>query len=343
LLWRYILRRGLTIIPVLFGISVLVFSFIRLIPGDPAVAMLGERATEESVAMVRANLGLDRPITEQYLLYIGKVLRGDLGKSILRGDSVATEIKRRFPATLELAAAAMFVALLIGIPIGIVSATRRNSLIDNASRMLSLVGVSMPVFWLGLMMAWFFGVQLHLLPTSGRLDIDSTIEPIRIFGHEFRTNLYLVDSLLTGNMRAFGQSLLHLILPALALATIPLAIIARMTRSSLLDVLNQDYVRTAHAKGLRSSVVVTRHALRNALLPIVTVVGLQVGRLLGGAILTETIFSWPGLGTWAFEAIQARDYPVVQAMTLFIATIFVLVNLAVDILYTVVDPRVRFD
>ena len=343
MLWRYILRRSLTVIPVLFGISVLVFSFIRLIPGDPAVAMLGERATEESVAIVRANLGLDKPITEQYLLYIGKVLRGDLGKSILRGDSVAAEIKRRFPATLELAAAAMLVALLIGIPVGIISATRRNSLIDNGSRMLSLLGVSIPVFWLGLMMAWFFGVQLHLLPTSGRIDIDSTIEPIRIFGHEFRTNLYLFDSLLTGNFRAFGQSVLHLILPALALATIPLAIIARMTRSSLLDVLSQDYVRTARAKGLRAHAVVTRHTLRNALLPIVTVVGLQVGRLLGGAILTETIFSWPGLGTWAFEAIQARDYPVVQAMTLFIATIFVMVNLGVDILYTVIDPRVRFD
>lgn len=343
MLWRYVLRRLLTIIPVLFGISILVFSFIRLIPGDPAVAMLGERATEESVAIVRENLGLDRPIAEQYLLYMGKVVRGDLGKSILRGDPVAEEIRRRFPATLELTLAAMLIALVVGIPIGIISATRRNSFIDNASRVLALVGVSVPVFWLGLMMAWFLGVQLHLLPTSGRLDIDTQIQPVHLFGREFRTNLYLLDSLLTGNLAAFRRSLSYLIMPAVALATIPLALITRMTRSSMLEVLSQDYVRTAHAKGLHSRTVIFRHALRNALLPVVTVVGLQVGRLLGGAILTETIFAWPGLGLWAFEAIQARDYPVVQAMTLFVATVFVLMNLAVDVLYTVIDPRIKYD
>jgi len=340
---RYIIKRFLTIIPVLFGVSILVFAFIRLIPGDPAVTMLGERATPERVAAVRQQLGLDKPIYQQYLLYMGKVLRGNLGTSILRGDPVNTDILRRFPATVELATAAIFVAIAVGIPAGVVSAIRRNSMFDNVSRIVALTGVSMPIFWLGLMLSWFIGVRLHLLPTGGRLTATLSLTPVYILGREIRTNSYIIDSILARNGTVLIDVLRHLILPAIALGTIPMAIIARMTRSSMLEVLGQDYIRTAHAKGLRERMVVTRHALKNALLPVVTVVGLQVGRLLSGAILTETIFAWPGVGSWLYEAIVARDYPIVQGMTMFIATIFVVVNLIVDILYAVLDPRIRFD
>ena len=336
-MWRYVVKRFLTIIPVLFGVSILVFSFIRLIPGDPAIAMLGERATPEAIARVRENLGLDKPIYEQYLIYLGKALRGDLGTSILRGDPVVKDILRRFPATVELALSAIFVALLVGIPAGIVSATRRNSLFDNVSRLIALTGVSMPIFWLGLMLAWLFGVVLHWLPTGGPLttELSLTYKPL--------TGLVLLDGLLTMRWAIVADRLKHLILPAMALGTIPMAIIARMTRSTMLEVLGQDYIRTAHAKGLQERVVVLRHALKNALLPIITVVGLQVGRLLSGAILTETIFSWPGIGLWAYEAIQSRDYPIVHGVTLFIAIIFVLANLSVDLLYAAVDPRIRYE
>jgi peptide/nickel transport system permease protein len=329
------LKRFLTIVPVLVGISLIVFSFIHLIPGDPAVTMLGERATPERVAEVRAQLGLDRPLTTQYLIYVGKVLRGDLGASILRGDPVLRDLVRRFPATVELALSAILIAILIGVPMGIVAAVWRNSLFDALSRLVSLTGVSMPIFWLGLMLAWFFGVVLHWLPTGFRLGTDVTLVAV--------TNFYIFDSLLTKNPAALASSLRHLILPALALSTIPMAVIARMTRASLLEVLSQEYIRTAEAKGLPQRAVILRHAMRNALLPVMTVTGLQVGRLLAGAILTETIFSWPGIGLWIFEAIQARDYPIVQGATLFIATIFVTVNLITDVLYATVDPRIKYD
>ncbi len=332
---RYVLKRLLTVIPVLLGVSLLVFTFIRLIPGDPAMAMLGERAKPESVARVRAQLGLDKPIYEQYFIFLNNTLHGNLGTSILRGESVATEIVRRFPATLELALGAILVAILFGIPAGIISAVRRNSWFDTFSMLFALTGVSMPIFWLGLMLSFFFAVVLHLLPTGGRLDAGTQFTPI--------TNMLLLDSLLRGNWTIFFEAIRHLILPALALGTIPMAIIARMTRSAMLEVLNQDYIRTAHAKGLAERVVVIRHALRNALLPVITVVGLQVGILLSGAILTETVFAWPGIGRWLVDAIYSRDYPIVQGVTLFIAIIFVVVNLTVDILYTWVDPRVRFD
>ncbi len=336
-MWLYTVRRLLTVIPVLFGLSILVFGFLRLIPGDPAVAMLGERASLEVIARVRENLGLDKPIYEQYLIYIGRALRGDLGSSILRGEPVTREIVRRFPATIELALSAILISLLVGIPSGIVSATRRNSLFDNVSRIVALTGVSMPIFWLGLMLAWFFGVMLGWLPTGGAMatDLAFTYEPI--------TGLVLVDSLITRNWHLFTDRLQHLILPALALGTIPMAVIARMTRSCMLEVLGQDYVRTAHAKGLQERVVIMHHALRNALLPIITIVGLQVGRLLSGAILTETIFSWPGIGLWTYQAIRARDYPVVQGATLFIAVVFVMANLTVDIMYAFVDPRIKYE
>jgi peptide/nickel transport system permease protein len=332
---KYAIKRFLTVLPVLLGVSLLAFSFLHLIPGDPAVAMLGERATPERVAEIRAHLGLDQPLFLQYFRYLGRTLQGDLGISILRGEPVGREILNRFPATLELALAAILLALLVGIPLGIASAVWRNSPLDLVSRLVSLTGVSLPIFWLGLVLAWFLGVVLGWFPTGFRLDSDVTITPL--------TRLHVLDSLLTGNLRGLGNALHHLALPALALATIPFAVVTRMTRSALLEVLSQEYIRTAEAKGCSRAAVVLSHAFRNALLPILTVAGLQVGSLLAGAILTETIFSWPGIGRWVYEAIQARDYPIVQGATLFIATIFVLVNMITDLLYAIADPRVRYD
>jgi peptide/nickel transport system permease protein len=331
---RYAVRRALTIVPVLLGVSVLVFSFIHLIPGDPALTMLGERATPEKVTEVRARLGLDRPIWQQYLLYVGNALRGDLGVSIVRGDPVASDLLRRFPATVELAMAAIIAAVALGIPIGVASAVWRNSPLDSLARLGALTGVSMPIFWLGLVLAWVFGVQLRLLPTGFRLSSGTAFVPW--------TNFVILDALLQRDWPTFVDALRHLILPALALATIPLAVVARMTRASMLEVLSREYIRTAEAKGLSRRAVVLRHALRNALLPVLTVVGLQVGRLLAGAILTETIFSWPGIGLWVYESIESRDYAIVQGATLFIAVIVVTVNLATDLLYAVVDPRIKY-
>jgi len=332
---RYALQRGLTAIPVLLGVSVLVFGFIHLIPGDPAVTMLGERATPEKVAEIRARLGLDRPLWEQYVRYVGRVIRGDLGVSIVRGDPVLTDLLRRFPATVELATAAIVVAVGLGIPVGVASAVWRNSVVDSLARLGALIGVSMPIFWLGVMLAWFFGVTLRVLPTGFRLDTGAAFVPW--------TNFVIVDAALQGNWRVLVDALRHLILPTLALATIPLAIVARMTRASMLEVLSREFIRTAEAKGLSQRAVILRHALRNALLPIVTVVGLQIGHLLAGAILTETIFSWPGIGLWVYESLEARDYAIVQGTSLFIAVIVVVVNLTTDLLYAVVDPRIRYD
>jgi len=332
---RYALRRGLTIVPVLLGVSVLVFSFIHLIPGDPALTMLGERATPEKVAEVRARLGLDRPIWQQYVLYIGNAVRGDLGVSIVRGDPVASDLLRRFPATVELATAAIVVAIALGIPIGVASAVWRNSPLDSLARLGALTGVSMPIFWLGLVLAWFFGVELRILPTGFRLASGTSFVPW--------TNFVILDAVLQRDWAVLADAVRHLILPALALATIPLAVIARMTRASMLEVLSREYIRTAEAKGLSRRAVVLRHALRNALLPVLTVVGLQVGRLLAGAILTETIFSWPGIGLWVYESIESRDYAIVQGVSLFIAVIVVGVNLVTDVLYAAVDPRIKYE
>jgi peptide/nickel transport system permease protein len=332
---RYAVRRALTIVPVLLGVSVLVFSFIHLIPGDPALTMLGERATPGKVAEVRTRLGLDRPIWQQYLLYVGNALRGDLGVSIVRGDPVAGDLLRRFPATVELAMAAIVAAVALGIPIGVASAVWRNSPLDSLARLGALTGVSMPIFWLGLVLAWVFGVQLRLLPTGFRLSSGTAFVPW--------TNFVILDALLQRDWATFVDALRHLILPALALATIPLAVVARMTRASMLEVLSREYIRTAEAKGLSRRAVVLRHALRNALLPVLTVVGLQVGRLLAGAILTETIFSWPGIGLWVYESIESRDYAIVQGVSLFIAVIVVSVNLLTDVLYAAVDPRIKYE
>jgi peptide/nickel transport system permease protein len=331
---RYAIRRGLTVVPVLVGVSLLVFSFVHLIPGDPALTMLGERATPEKVTEVRARLGLDRPLWEQYALYMRKVLHGDLGVSIVRGDPVARDLLRRFPATVELAGAAIVLATVIGVPAGILCAVRRNSLLDSLARVSALAGVSMPIFWLGLVLAWIFGVQLGLLPTGFRLDSETALRPV--------TNFVIVDALLQRQWRALGDALRHLVLPAVALATIPLAVITRMTRASLLEELTRDYIRTARAKGLSQLAVVVRHGLRNALLPVLTVIGLQTGRLLAGAILTETIFSWPGIGLWVYDAIESRDYAIVQGATLFIAVIVVAVNVVTDLLYAVADPRIKY-
>jgi peptide/nickel transport system permease protein len=331
---RYAIGRGLTVVPVLIGVSLLVFAFVHLIPGDPALTMLGERATPEKVAEIRTRLGLDRPLWSQYLLYMQKVLRGDLGVSIVRGDPVALDLVRRFPATVELAGAAIILATIVGVPAGMICAVRRNSLLDSVARVGALTGVSMPIFWLGLVLAWIFGVQLGLLPTGFRLDSDTSFRPV--------TNFLVLDAVLQRDWTVLGDALRHLILPAVALATIPVAVITRMTRASMLEELTRDYIRTAQAKGLSQMSVIMRHGLRNALLPVLTVIGLQTGRLLAGAILTETIFSWPGIGLWVYESIESRDYAIVQGATLFIAVIVVTVNLVTDLLYAVADPRIKY-
>lgn len=331
---RYTIRRLIALIPVLIGVSVIVFLFLHLIPGDPASAMLGDHATPDAIAKLRTAYGLDQPLPQQYALYVGHLLQGDLGRSIRTSQPVQVEMAQRLPATIELTIVAMLFAVIIGLPAGIVSAWRRGSAIDYASVVFALTGVSMPIFWLGLMLAWLFGVQLKLLPFSARLDTGAHYTPM--------TNLIVLDALLQRDWGILGQALRHLVLPALALSTVPMAIVARMTRGAMIEVLHQDFVRTARAKGLRDIVVVGGHALRNALLPVVTIIGLQVGTLLSGAILTETIFSWPGIGRWVYESIGLRDYPVVQGMTLVIAVIFVFTNLLVDLSYAWLDPRVRY-
>ena len=335
-MWSYVLRRLLGLVPVLFGITLLVFLFLQLIPGDPAQAILGERGTPEQLAALREKLGLNKPLYVQYLTFVKNILTGDLGTSAVSTIPVAEELKRRWPATFELALAATLVAVVLGIPVGILAAVRKNSLLDTFSMSLSLVGVSMPVFWLGLLLVYFFAVNLHWLPTGGRLSTDLAIDfrPI--------TGFLVLDGMLALKPEVLMDALRHLILPALTLGTIPLAILTRITRSAMLEVLSQDYVRTARAKGLAERQVILKHALKNALLPVVTIVGLQFGNLLGGAILTETIFSWPGIGSYIYEGILNRDYPVVQAGVLVVATVFVLVNLLVDLSYALLDPRIQY-
>lgn len=452
---RYIARRLLQTIPVLIGVSILVLLFVHLIPGDPAVAMLGERASAENVERIREQLGLNRPLLfnlpytynyrcpagydgivldlivltipascerdvqyqegwallrnyetstvdavrvidpgtpnetieapdlraalrligvraldelnlvagepqtfevyngtitvtlrqertlfsdlldSQYFTFVGRILRGDLGNSIHGNIPINTEFSRRFPATIELSVVALSLAILIGIPVGVLSAIRRNSLIDTMSMLGALVGVSLPIFVLGLILIYLFGVQLGWLPTGNRLDSTIRLETI--------TGLNILDAILQGNGEALGNAIKHIILPAVALSTIPLAIIARITRSAMLEVLHQDYIRTARAKGLRERIVIIRHALRNALLPVVTVIGLAMGSLLSGAILTETIFSWQGIGKWLFDAIGGRDYPIVQSISLMITLIYVGINLIVDLSYAWLNPRIRYE
>ncbi|MCJ7733128.1 MAG: ABC transporter permease [Anaerolineales bacterium] len=346
----YIIRRLISVIPTLIGVTFVIFMFQRLIPGDPAIAMLGEHATEESIERIREQFGLNRPLfldrealaagdlagffDSQYINYMDRLSRLDLGDSIHRRIPVLETLVLRFPATVELSLLSMIIAVAVGIPVGIISASRRNSLIDSVSMVGSLIGVSMPIFWLGLMEIMLFAVILQWLPAGARLSTGVEIKTV--------TSLYLVDSLITGNWAGFVDALSHIIMPAVALATIPMGIIARMTRSSMLDVLQEDYIRTARAKGLGGRLVLFRHALKNAALPVVTIIGLQAGTLLAGAVLTETIFSWPGIGRWVYDAILGRDYPIVQGGTLLIALIFVGVNLIVDLLYALLDPRIRY-
>jgi peptide/nickel transport system permease protein len=324
----------LQIIPVLLGVSIVVFFMVRAIPGDPAQIMLGQQATQEQVQQIRENMGLDKPIFVQYGLFLKDALRGDLGDSIVTGRPVTTELLTRLPATLELTTFAMLIAILVGIPVGVISAVRQYSLLDKSTSVLALTGISMPIFWLAMILVVIFGVNLELLPFPGRLDPTTGITAI--------TGLVLVDSLLTLNFAGFWDGLLHLIMPALALATIPMAVIMRMTRSSMLEVMNEDYVRTARAKGVVPWRVVFKHALRNAMLPTITVIGLQTGLLMGGAIITETIFSWPGIGLYTYNSISSRDYASIQGVVLYAALLFVLINLLVDILYAILDPRVRY-
>lgn len=331
---KYVARRIIESVPVVVGVSILVFMLLHLIPGDPATTILGERATTQSIAELRARLGLDRPLYEQYFIWVGKMLQGDLGNTVRGNIPVANEIAARFPATIELSLAALLLSTAVGVPLGIISAIKRNSLIDTLTMFGALFGVSIPVFVLGLLLIFLFGVELGWLPFVGRLSSDISIQR--------RTGLHLVDALLSGNIKGFKDALEHLVLPTITLATVSLAITARITRSAMLEVLNQDYIRTARAKGLKARNIVMSHAFRNALLPIVTIIGLSLGRLLSGAVLTETIFSWPGVGKWLFDSIIARDYPIVQSMTLIIALVFIVVNLAVDMLYAVIDPRIRY-
>lgn len=330
----FIARRIGLLIPTFFGITLLTFALIRLIPGDPVEVMMGERRVDPQMhAEAMQRLGLDKPLPVQYLDYIGKLAQGDLGESLRTRESVWSEFTTLFPATLELALAALLFAAVVGILAGVIAALKRGSLLDHGVMGISLAGYSMPIFWWGLILIMFFSVSLGWTPVSGRIDLLYDIEP--------KTGLMLIDTLLSDEEGAFKDALMHLILPAIVLGTIPLAVIARMTRSSMLEVLREDYIRTARAKGLSPARVVFIHGLRNALIPVLTVLGLQVGALLAGAVLTETIFSWPGIGKWLIEAIGARDYPVVQNGILLIACLVILVNFVVDILYGLVNPRIR--
>ena len=318
----------------LLGVSIVVFFMVRAIPGDPAQLLLGQQATQAQVEQVRENMGLDKPVIVQYGIFLADAVRGDLGDSIVTGRPVTTELLARLPATLELTAFAMLVAILVGVPVGVISAVKQYSLLDKFTSVLALIGISMPIFWLAMILIVIFFVNLGWLPFPGRLSTGYAVTSI--------TGLVLVDSLLTLNFAAFWDGLKHLILPAIALGTIPMAVIMRMTRSSMLEVMGEDYVRTARAKGVVPWRVIFKHALRNAMLPTVTVIGLQAGLLMGGAVITETIFSWPGVGQIAAESVYRRDYAMVQGVVLYGATLFVLVNLVVDVLYAVLDPRVRY-
>ena len=332
---RYILKRLLLLIPTLLGVSLLVFLMIHLVPGDPAHVMLGERANAESLAALRADLGLDEPLHVQFGRFFAGLLRGDLGRSIRTHEKVVTEILHRFPATCELTFAGMLIAMVGGLAAGLAAAARRGTWVDYASMIGATAGISMPIFWLALMMVLVLAVYLPVFPISGRLSTHINLAP--------QTHFYLLDALLAGDLRAAGDILWHLALPAVVLSTIPMAVIARMTRASLLEVLGEDYIRTAWSKGLSERAVVLRHAVKNSFIPTLTVIALEFGYLLGGAIITETIFDWPGVGRWLFLAVQARDFRAVQGGVLLLAAVFMVCNLVADVLYVWLDPRIRYD
>lgn len=330
----YTAKRVLMLIPVLLGMSLIVFSIIHAIPGNPALTILGTKATPEAIKNLNQSLGLDNPWYIQYFSYLKDILTGNLGTSIRTNAPIVSEIWPHLAATIELSFVAMLIAVVIGVNAGIISAWKQNSIFDFTAMVLALIGVSMPVFWLGLLGQWGFSLKLHWLPSIGRDDIRNSVHPITYF--------YLIDTLIQGRMDQFWMVVRHLVLPAFTLATIPMAIIARMTRSSMLEVMKADFIRTAKAKGQRMVWIVYKHSLRNAFIPILTVIGLQTGLLLGGAILTETIFGWPGIGLYIYDAIQNRDYPVIQSGILVVAFIFVIVNLIVDLLYGLLDPRIKY-
>ncbi|MDN4086601.1 ABC transporter permease [Paenibacillus polymyxa] len=330
----YIVKRLAILIPVLLGMTLIVFSIIHAIPGDPAETILGDKATEQSKQALREQLGLNKPWLQQYGTYLSELARGDLGDSIRTRQPIAREMVPYLAATLELTVASMLFAVVVGMNAGIVSAWKRNSWFDYVSMVIALVGVSMPIFWLGLMEQWIFANKLHWLPSIGRMNSRDPVEAV--------THLAVIDAVIGGRMDQVWTVIKHLILPSIALGTIPMAVIARITRSSMLEVMDADYIRTARAKGLASFQVVYKHALKNAAIPVLTVIGLQTGSLLGGAVLTETIFAWPGIGRYIFEAISSRDYPVIQSGILIIAFLFVIINLIVDLLYAVLDRRIRY-
>ncbi len=330
---RFIVRRLLLLVPILLGLSLLVFFWIRALPGGPAEALLGERATPEAVAAIERQYGLDQPVYVQYWHFLKKTASFDFGDSITSRQPVLEELKLRFPATVELAIAAMLFSTFVGVPLGFIAAKKHDTWIDHGSLIASLLGISIPIFFLAILLKYVFAVQLGWLPTVGRLSV--------LIDLEHPTNFYILDAILTRNWEALWDAIKHLILPAIALGTIPLAIIARITRAAVLDVQNEDYVRTARAKGVHPRAVDARHVLRNALLPVSTIIGLQVGLLLSGAVLTETVFAWPGMGQWLVQAIEDRNYPVLQGGILFLALVFVLVNLIVDVSYGFINPRIR--
>ena len=331
---RFLLSRIAVLIPTFIGVSIVAFAFIRLLPGDPVQMLAGERVVSpERHAALMQQLGFDRPLVMQYLSYLWGLLQGDFGTSIVTKRGVADEFFTLFPATLELSLCAIFIAVFLGVPAGVFAAVKRGSWFDQSVMGAALVGYSMPIFWWGLLLIIFFSGILQWTPVSGRISL--------LFYFPQVTGFMLIDSLLSVQKGAFTSAVSHLILPSIVLATNPPAVIARQTRSAMLEVLGEDYVRTARAKGLAKSRVVGVHALRNALIPVVTTIGLQVGVLMAGAILTESIFSWPGIGKWMVDSVFRRDYPVVQGGLLLIAMIIMFVNLAVDLLYGVINPRVR--
>ncbi|MCP4430756.1 MAG: ABC transporter permease subunit [Gammaproteobacteria bacterium] len=335
-MFKFLLNKLAMLVPTFFGVTIAAFAFIRLLPGDPILLLAGERGvTPERRAELEKIMGFDRPLWEQYFGFLGDLLQGDLGVSIVTKAPVLEEFLARFPATIELSLIAIIFAIAIGLPAGIIAAVRRGSVFDHTVMGVSLTGYSMPIFWWGLLLIIFFSGILGWTPVSGRMSFLFFFEPV--------TGFMLIDSLLADQPGAFKSAVMHLILPSIVLGTIPLAVIARQTRSSMLEVLNEDYVRTARAKGLSPMRVVGVHALRNALITVITVIGLQVGVLLAGAILTETIFAWPGIGKWMIDSIFRRDYPAVQGGLLMIASIVMIVNLIVDLTYGLVNPSIRHE
>jgi peptide/nickel transport system permease protein len=331
---RYVVRRLFLLVPILVGVSILIFFWVHALPGNPASALLGERATPELIKQYRERYGLDKPLPVQYWEYVKVTAGGDLGTSISSRRSVASEIGRRFPATIELAVAAMIFAIGIGLPLGFFAAKRYGGWFDNLSLIGSLIGISIPIFFLAIILKYLFAVKWHWLPSVGREDV--------LLSPKHPTGFYILDGLITGNWTALWDAVKHLILPAIALGSIPLAVIMRITRAAVLDVQNEDYVRTARSKGLAPYTVDRRHILRNALLPVSTIIGLQTGLLLSGAVLTETVFAFPGMGSWLRDAIFNSDYPALQGGILFLAIVFVVVNLVVDISYAIINPRIRY-